>query len=172
MIISLDLQKKHFVQFAQEEASLQLKGNSAKAGLEIEKFLSPFRKILSEGDPRFLDINFGVDWCAIFVYYLAVKAGYKLSIKPFEDKRGTFGLVGIWLEWAESENKLRDSSYEPVPGDLVLYDKLVSDSELDHIGIILENHGRYLVTAEGNVNNMTGVFNREKNNNIRCYINL
>lgn len=167
-----NFQKKQLAQFAKEEASLKLRGNSAKAGPEIEKFLSPFRKILGESDPRFLDISFGADWCAAFVYYLVIKAGYKLSIKPFEDKRGTFGLVGIWLEWAELENKLKDISYEPVPGDLVLYDKLLSSSELDHIGVILENKGSYLLTAEGNVDNMTGIFKRKKNNNIRCYINL
>ena len=51
-------------------------------------------------------------------------------------------------------------------------DRLLSDSELDHIGVILENQGSYLITAEGNVNNMAGIFKREKNNNIRGYINL
>lgn len=167
-----NFQKEKLVQFAKEEASLKLKGNSAKAGHEIEKFLSPFRKTFSENDPRFLDINFGADWCAAFVYYLVVKSGYKLSIKPLAGKRGTFAIVGIWREWAESEHKLRDTSYEPVPGDLVLYDKLVSSAELDHIGIILENKGSYLITAEGNVNNTSGIFKREKAHNIRCYINL
>lgn len=167
-----NFQKNLLVQFAKEEASLRLRGNSAKAGSEIEKFLSPFRKIFSENDPRFLDINFGADWCAAFVYYLVVKSGYKLSIKPLPDKRGTFAIVGIWREWAELENKLRDTSYVPLPGDLVLYDKLVSSSELDHIGIVLENKGSYLITAEGNVDNVSGIFKREKINNIRCYINL
>ena len=120
MIVISNFQKMRLVQFAKEEASLKLKGNYAKAGPEIEKFLAPFRKILGENDPKFLNTNFGADWCAAFVYYLVVKAGYKLSIKPFANKRGTFGLVGIWLEWAELENKLRDISYEPEPGDLVL----------------------------------------------------
>lgn len=81
-----NFQKRQLVQFAKQEASLKLRGNSAKAGPEIEKFLSPFRAAFSESDPRFLNINFGADWCAAFVYYLVVKAGYKLSIKPFQIK--------------------------------------------------------------------------------------
>jgi hypothetical protein len=171
MVISDD-QKKQLAQLAKNEAALKLKGNLQKAGPEIEKFLSPFRLILSESDPRYLDINFGYDWCATFVYYLVIKAGYRLNIKPFEDKKGTFGLVGIWLEWAKFVNKFRKRPYEPVPGDLVLYDKLLSDSELDHIGIVLENKGGYLLTAEGNVNNVAGIFKREKDDKIRGYISL
>ncbi|MBW8308119.1 MAG: CHAP domain-containing protein [Candidatus Paracaedibacteraceae bacterium] len=172
MIVTSDLRKIQLVLFAKEEGSLKLKGDSKKAGPEIEKFLSPFREILGKSDPRYVDINFGADWCAIFVYYLVVKAGYRLNIKPFKNKRGTFGLVGIWLEWGVLENKFRERSYEPEPGDLVLYDKLLSDSPLDHIGIVLKNNSNYLLTAEGNVNNMTGIFKRGENNKIRGYIRL
>ena len=80
--------------------------------------------------------------------------------------------MGIWLEWGVSENRFKERFYEPEPGDLVLYDKLLSESELDHIGIIIENKSNYLLTVEGNVNNMTSIFKREKNNKIRGYIRL
>jgi hypothetical protein len=172
MILDSTLLKRQLVRFAKEEGLLKLKGDSKKAGREIEKFLSPFREILGKGDSRYLDISFGTDWCAVFVYYLVVKAGYRLSIKPFENKIETFGLVGIWLEWGASENRFKERFYKPEPGDLVLYDRLLSDSELDHIGVVLENNSNYLLTAEGNVNNMTGIFKREKNNKIRGYIDL
>jgi hypothetical protein len=172
MFVSSELQKKQLVQFAYEEASLRLKGTSEKAGREIEKFLSPFRKVLGKSDPRYLDVRFGADWCAAFVFYVVLKAGYKLKVTPFKNKRGTFGLVGIWFEWAVLEGKFKEKSYEPEPGDLVLYDKILSDSELDHIGIVLANNGRCLLTAEGNINNMTGIFKREKHNKIRGYISL
>lgn len=171
-MVLAEIKKKKLAQLARKEGLLNLKGDIKKAGPEIEKFLSPFRKELGKSDPRFLDIRFGADWCAAFVYYLVVKAGYNLGIKPFQNKRGTFGLVGIWFEWSVSEGKFRDILYEPEPGDLILYDRIVSDSELDHIGIVLENKNSYLITAEGNVNNMTGIFKREKNNNIRGYIRL
>lgn len=164
--------KEKVVLFAKREASLKLKGNATKAGPEIEKFLSPFRKTFAENDPRFLDLNFGADWCAVFVYFILTTAGYALKIRPFEDKKGTFGLVGIWADWARSQGTLKDRAYEPVPGDLVIYNKLVSDQDLDHIGIVLENAPGYLVTAEGNVENKTGLFKREKNETIAWYIHL
>ncbi|MGV8949310.1 MAG: CHAP domain-containing protein [Candidatus Paracaedibacter sp.] len=172
MILASDPRKIQLIRFAKEEGSLKLKGDSKKAGREIEKFLSPYREILGKSNSRYLDISFGFDWCAVFVYYLVIKAGYSVHIKPFENKSGTFGLVGIWLEWGILENRFEERPYEPGPGDLVLYDRLLSDSELDHIGIILENNSHYLLTAEGNVNNMTGIFKRKKNHKIRGYIRL
>ena len=158
MVALADLRKKKLAQFAKEEGLLNLKGDINKAGHEIEKFLAPFRKELGKSNPRFLDPTFGADWCAAFVYYLAVKAGYDLDIKPFQNRRGTFGLVGMWFEWSINEGKFKDILYEPEPGDLILYDRLVSDSELDHMGIVLENKDKHCITAEGNVNNMTGIF--------------
>ena len=79
---------------------------------------------------------------------------------------------GYGVEWGELEDRLKERSYEPEPGDLVIYDRLLSDSELDHIGIVLENNTNYLLTAEGNVKNMTGIFKREKDYKIRGYIRL
>lgn len=172
MIITSDSRKAQLVRFAKEEGLLKLKGDSKKAGYEIEKFLSPCREILGKSDPRYLDISFGFDWCAMFIYYLAVKSGYTFNIQPFKNKRGTFGLVGIWFEWGELDDRLKERSYEPEPGELVIYDRLLSDSELDHIGIVLENNTNYLLTAEGNVENMTGIFRREKDYKIRGYIKL
>ncbi len=49
---------------------------------------------------------------------------------------------------------------------------ILSDSELDHIGIVLENNTNYLLTAEGNVENITGIFKRDKDYKIRGYIRL
>jgi hypothetical protein len=172
MISDDSFQKKQLVAFARAEGSLKLKGNPKKGGPEIEKFLSPLREELGKSDSRYLDITFGADWCAAFVYYLVVKAGYNLNIKPFENKSGTFGLVGIWFEWSVLEGKFQQRSYNPEPGDLILYDKLLSNSELDHIGIVLENKSNYFITAEGNVNNMTGIFMRENTNKIRGYVRL
>ncbi|MBA4749343.1 MAG: CHAP domain-containing protein [Alphaproteobacteria bacterium] len=123
-------------------------------------------------DARFLNLNFGADWCAAFVYYILTTAGYPLKIRPFKDKKGTFGLVGIWADWARAQGTLRHRSYEPVSGDLVIYNKLVSGQELNHIGIVLESTHDSLVTAEGNVENKTGIFKRRKNETIAWYINI
>lgn len=172
MVVLDEIKKKKLAQFARKEGLLNLKGDINKAGNEIEKFLSPFRKELEKSDPRFLDMAFGADWCAAFVYYLVVKVGYDLPVKPFPKKKGTFCLVGIWFEWSVSKGMFRDKLYEPEPGDLILFDRLLSDSELDHMGIILENKATYCITAEGNVNNVTGIFKREKNNKVKGYIRL
>lgn len=54
----------------------------------------------------------------------------------------------------------------------MIYNKLVSGQELNHIGIVLESTHDSLVTAEGNVENKTGIFKRRKNETIAWYINI
>lgn len=54
----------------------------------------------------------------------------------------------------------------------MIYNKWISDQVLDHIGIILEKAHGHLVTAEGNVENKTGLFKREKSETIAWYINF
>lgn len=44
--------------------------------------------------------------------------------------------------------------------------------EHDHIGIVLENYDDYIITAEGNVENVTRILERKKNVQIRAYIRI
>ena len=60
----------------------------------------------------------------------------------------------------------------PQPGDLVLFDNLIENVELDHIGIVIEVKDNYIITSEGNYHNAAGIFNRTKDSTIRGYIRL
>ena len=60
----------------------------------------------------------------------------------------------------------------PAPGDIVLFDKVFIDKEHDHIGVVIENRDELIITAEGNVNNVSGIMERMKDSYIRAYIRL
>jgi chemotaxis signal transduction protein len=60
----------------------------------------------------------------------------------------------------------------PDKGDIVLYDKVFCNEPHDHIGIIIEATKDLIIVAEGNINNVSGVIERKKNNHIRGYIRI
>jgi hypothetical protein len=57
-------------------------------------------------------------------------------------------------------------------GDIVLFDHLLEDRDLDHIGIIVATAADMMTTAEGNVHNRAGIFDRPPGPNIHGYIRL
>ena len=56
--------------------------------------------------------------------------------------------------------------------DIVLFDRVFNDTDHDHIGIVLENYDDYIITAEGNVENVSRILERKKNSHIRAYIRI
>ncbi len=117
-------------------------------------------------------------WCAAFVYYCSKLAGYDLPVR-YPDERVSINFAGCggWLDWASlpehnffysSQNK----DFIPQKGDLVIYDFVFCDKEHDHIGIIIENYEDSIRVAEGNLNNVSGIVKRDKNNHIRGYIRI
>lgn len=57
-------------------------------------------------------------------------------------------------------------------GDIVLFDRLLENGELDHIGIVVGIEQKGIITAEGNVVNQTGVFLRPFYQSVNGYIRL
>ncbi|MTI70557.1 MAG: CHAP domain-containing protein [Firmicutes bacterium] len=117
-------------------------------------------------------------WCAAFVYYCCLKAGFNLPVK-YPDERVSFNFAGCggWLDWASLPEvnffySREDLNFTPERGDLVIYDYVFCDKEHDHIGIVIENYNNSIRVAEGNINNVSGVMIREKNNHIRGYIRI
>jgi len=117
-------------------------------------------------------------WCAAFVYYCCTKAGISLPIKYPNDKV-TCNFAGCiaWEQWAKlpEHNFWHDAEevdFVPEPGDIVLFDTVHDGMMHDHMGIILENKEDYIVTAEGNFNNVSAIVNRRKDNHIRGYIRI
>lgn len=116
-------------------------------------------------------------WCAAFVYHCCMKAGFLLPIKfPFPVSCRFAGAVA-WIEWAKlSENRFyysrEDKYFEPQRGDIVVFDNIFNNGLYDHVGIVLNNENGVLETAEGNVNNQSGIFMRERNNTINGFIRI
>jgi len=117
-------------------------------------------------------------WCAAFVYHCCWQAGFRL---PIRYPNGMYRLAGVgaWLEWAQlSETGFlyldEHDGFAPQRGDIVIYDKLLSNDPHDHIGIVLACDEKEITVAEGNRDNRnySSVVNRERGHCIVGYIRI
>ena len=113
-------------------------------------------------------------WCAGFVYHCCIKAGLKIPTKPRECSNSLAG-CNAWEQLAIADKNItyapaNNHSFTPSPGDILLFDRVFMDAEHDHIGIVIENRNTSIILAEGNINNVSGVIEREKDSHIRAYI--
>ena len=117
-------------------------------------------------------------WCAAFVYYCCVQAGFRIPYSPKGCRTCSLAGCGGWEEFALSDSQIEyhrgESGFEPQAGDIVLYDHVFINREHDHIGIVLENYPGFLITAEGNVgnSNTSAIVARAKDEHIRAFIRL
>lgn len=86
----------------------------------------------------------GYAWCASFVYYCLITAGWPANRLP---QRRKAAAVVEWLKWAEKEGLVTD---KPRRGDLMFW--VNADGRTGHIGFITEARGRDIKTIEGNTN--------------------
>ena len=155
-------------QVAKEEAGRFFHGRVMKTEHNLHEIIKPFpRWDIEEADGM---------WCAGFVYYCCIKAGFNFPIRPSACSNNLAG-CNAWEEWAIADENIMyaaasDKSFVPAPGDIVLFDRVFIDKEHDHIGIVVENKEASIITAEGNVNNISVVIERKKDAHIRAYIRL
>jgi hypothetical protein len=164
---------------ASEEASLRLFGNKNLAGKAIEKYLVVFREAFDRNGnyTKYADTRVGYPWCCAFVYYCCLQAGFTFPPKPIPEHRWTLGAVPAWYDWAIlPENHFYfpagDRRKTPEAGDIILFNGLIEDKDLDHIGIVVAVNAETITTAEGNFHNRSGVFQRPLAENINGYIRL
>lgn len=107
-------------------------------------------------------------WCAAFVYHCCWQAGFRLPIR-YPNGICRFAGVVAWLAWAqlpETDFLHYDGQdgFTPQRGDIVIYERLLSDHPHDHIGIVLGCDEDEIVVAEGNRDNQnySSVFNRDR----------
>lgn len=156
---------------------------AAIARAEAEK---PYIGIFSDSAPNIHNIvalfpNWSVNkadklWCAAFVYHCVVLAGFNIPVRPKEASCSLAGCIA-WEEWAQNDSRIEyrgasEPDFRPAAGDIVLFDGVFDKTAHDHIGIVLENYDDYIVTAEGNVENISRIVKREKNTHIRAYIRI
>jgi hypothetical protein len=161
---------------ARAEAELEPAGDANQAGPEIEKYLSLFRETMNRraGTQDYSNLSVGYAWCGAFVYYCCLKAGFRIKPEPSEHVNGSLAAVSTWHEWASFPGHHLLLAYGGVPtaGDIVLFDRLLEEKPLDHLGVVLEVGPKSITTAEGNVHNRGGVFTRRLDGHINSYLRL
>jgi hypothetical protein len=117
-------------------------------------------------------------WCAAFVYHCCRQAGFLLPIR-YPNSMCRFAGVGAWLEWAQFPETGYfyydgQDGFIPQRGDIVIYEKLLSDDSHDHIGIVLACADKEILVAEGNRDNQnySSVFYRDRWHCILGYIRI
>lgn len=115
-------------------------------------------------------------WCAAFVYHCALLAGYEIPYSPEECVTCSLAGCGGWEEFAKGDSRvgyyMESADFAPLAGDIVIYDRTVSEKEHDHIGIVLKAAENELVTAEGNIEKRSRIMTRRRDEHIRAYIRL
>lgn len=117
-------------------------------------------------------------WCAAFVYYCCVQAGFLIPYSPRECVTCSLAGCGGWEEYAMGDRRIGyhrpEEDFSPGPGDIVLFDRVFNGQEHDHIGILLEARSGEMITAEGNTfhDNISRVLHRPIDGHIRAYIRI
>lgn len=160
---------KLLAQIAKEEALKCYHGFVMQTYSNIGTIIEPFPKwSLEEADGN---------WCAAFVYHCCIQSGMKIPVRPRECVSCNLAGCGAWEEWAIADDRIfytQSFQDETIPqaGDIILFDSVFNGREHDHIGIVLENKENSLILAEGNINNLSGIIERKKDNHIRALIRI
>ena len=88
--------------------------------------------------------NDRVEWCAIFVSWVADQCGY-LETGVLPKMEG----VRPYVDWFIQRGQWQGRDYEPSPGDIIFFD-WESDGLADHVGIVEKVENGLIYTVEGN----------------------
>jgi hypothetical protein len=155
---------------AGELAGKPLRGNRHKGGRDLEPILRHFNIPGKTG-------RVGFDWCTAFVYHCCLEAGFAIPARPPKPVKWSLAAVPAWIQWAKLPGNrfyysARNKRFRPRKGDLVIFDNILGGGPHDHMGVILSSRRGRLITAEGNVNNMSGIFERDAGRHIRGFIRI
>lgn len=162
--------RRHLAELAAQKTRIPFHGNL----IGLSSNLHPIVNLFPVWDLE----NWDNRWCAAFVYYCCVEAGYKIPVKSdHESVPCNFAGVSAWEAWAKlDENDFfyegKDNAFIPDVGDIVLYDFVFINQEHDHIGIVVGVENDTLRVAEGNVGNISAIVTRKRDDNVRGYIRI
>lgn len=118
------------------------------------------------------------NWCAAFVYHCCMQAGIRLPIR-YPNQMYRLAGVGAWLNWARLPEtgffyQDKQNGFTPARGDIVIFEKLLTEDAHDHTGIVLACAENEILVAEGNKDNTncSGVLYRERDHCILGYIRI
>ncbi len=90
--------------------------------------------------------NHRVEWCAVFVSWVANQNGLLNTKVP------KFIWVKVGVDYYKEKSLLKyPSEYSPKKGDLIFFD-WNNNGIIDHVGIVEKTDKKYVYTIEGNVN--------------------
>lgn len=160
----------YLAEVARKQAMLPFHGKTEGAESNIKPMIDLFPKWnVTDADKM---------WCAAFVYYCCVKAGFDIPYSPDACMTCSLAGCGGWEEFALGDKRIeyygKNEKFLPAPGDIVLYDNVFIGREHDHIGIILSADESSITAAEGNIgnSNMSGIIMRPRDEHIRAYIRI
>lgn len=87
-----------------------------------------------------------VEWCAVFVSWVANQNGYiESGIIP------KFSVCETGAKWFKDKGQWQPRSYIPSPGDIIFFDWEL-DGRINHVGIVEKVEDNIVYTIEGNSN--------------------
>ena len=93
-------------------------------------------------------LDYRVEWCAIFVSWVADQCGY-LDAGVLPKMEG----VRPYVDWFKERGQWQGRDYEPSPGDIIFFD-WESDGLADHVGIVEKVEDGLIHTVEGNIDDV------------------
>lgn len=88
--------------------------------------------------------NERVEWCAIFVSWVASQMGYiEAGVIP------KFSVCLEGVNWFKAKGEWKDKGYIPNSGDIIFFD-WEDDGEVNHVGIVEKVENNTIYTIEGN----------------------
>lgn len=160
--------RRHLAEVAREKALLPFHGTIGDEGTNLKPIIDLFPKWNLQGAEGC--------WCAAFVYYCCMEAGFSFPYSPDACQSCSLAGCGGWEEFAmgdESIKYLRKDD-RPEVGDIVLFDSVFCNREHDHIGIIVGVSDQSILCAEGNIGgtNRSGLIQRPIDGHVRAYIRI
>ncbi len=101
--------------------------------------------------------NYRVDWCAIFISWVANQAGLLGDTIP------KFSVVSQGISYYKQRGLYRGRDYTPRPGDLIFFDWNYNGIP-DHVGLVKSIDASRVYTIEGNAKDECKELNYARNN--------
>ncbi|MCL2396544.1 MAG: CHAP domain-containing protein [Defluviitaleaceae bacterium] len=160
---------KHLADIAKNEARKFFHGNA----MGVTTNLHPISNLFPSSETWNVN-SWDNAWCAAFVYWCCVNAGYELPARhKSEAVSCSFAGCIAWEQWAKlpENNCWFGHSNKPQIGDIVLFDYIFAQKEHDHIAIVIDVCEHFITTAEGNFNNVSAIVKRTYEN-VRGYVRI
>ena len=136
----------HVLRYYPIGRSFMVKGNTAMVAVAQ----SQIGNVGGEPYWRWWGYNNRVEWCAIFVSWVADQCGYiETGVLPKAEN------VYEIIDWLRIHDQWQGRDYNPLPGDLVFFD-WNNDGICDHVGIVEDYSNDTVFTIEGNTNDSCG----------------